>query len=68
METRRRSLLKAVIWNMMGLATMALVGFLATGSAALGGKLAVVNTALGLTMYVIYERIWAGIRWGRAHG
>lgn len=68
METRRRSLLKAVIWNVMGLATMSMVGFLATGSATLGGKLAVVNTALGLTLYVIYERIWAGIRWGRAHG
>ncbi len=68
METRRRSVLKAVIWNVIGLMTMSFVGLLATGSLALGGKLAVVNTALGLTMYVAYERIWAGIRWGRLHG
>lgn len=68
METRRRSVLKAVIWNAIGLATMALVGLAATGSLALGGKMAMVNAALGLTMYVIYERIWAGIGWGRSHG
>ncbi|SFK48081.1 DUF2061 domain-containing protein [Shimia haliotis] len=68
METRRRSVLKAVIWNVIGLVTMGIVGLIATGSLALGGKLALVNTVLGLTMYVIYERVWAGIRWGRAHG
>ncbi|WP_170595336.1 DUF2061 domain-containing protein [Ruegeria arenilitoris] len=67
METRRRSVVKAIIWNAMGLAVMTVVGLFATGSAAVGGALAVVNTAIGLTLYVIYERIWAGISWGR-HG
>ncbi len=67
METRRRSVVKAIIWNAMGLAVMTLVGLIATGSAAVGGALAVVNTAIGLTLYVIYERVWAGISWGR-HG
>ncbi|WP_377193543.1 DUF2061 domain-containing protein [Ruegeria meonggei] len=65
METRRRSVVKAVVWNVMGLMVMTLIGVLATGSAAIGGTLAVVNTAIGLTLYVIYERIWAGITWGR---
>ncbi len=46
---------------------MTLVGLIATGSAAIGGVVAVVNTAIGLALYVIYERIWAGIAWGR-HG
>ncbi|WP_170402681.1 DUF2061 domain-containing protein [Ruegeria arenilitoris] len=67
METRRRSVVKAIIWNAMGLAVMTVVGLIATGSAAIGGALAVVNTAIGLTLYVTYERIWAGISWGR-HG
>ncbi|WP_171211337.1 DUF2061 domain-containing protein [Ruegeria sp. HKCCA5426] len=65
METRRRSVVKAVLWNAMGLIVMTLVGLVATGSAAIGGTLAVVNTAIGLTLYVIYERVWAGITWGR---
>lgn len=49
----------------MGLIVMTLVGVVATGSAAIGGTLAIVNTAIGLTFYVIYERVWAGITWGR---
>ncbi|NOE25731.1 MULTISPECIES: DUF2061 domain-containing protein [Ruegeria] len=65
METRRRSVVKAIVWNAMGLATMTLVGLIATGSAAVGGALALVNTAIGLTLYIVYERIWAGISWGR---
>ncbi len=65
METRRRSVVKAIVWNVMGLATMTLVGLIATGSAAVGGALALVNTAIGLTLYIVYERIWAGISWGR---
>lgn len=68
METRRRSIVKAVIWNAIGLAMMALVGLVATGSMALGGKMALINAGLGLSLYVLYERIWAKVRWGRVHG
>jgi uncharacterized membrane protein len=38
---------------------------LMTGSAALGGALAVANTALGFVAYVLYERCWARVSWGR---
>ncbi|MFC3117355.1 DUF2061 domain-containing protein [Jhaorihella thermophila] len=58
--------MKAVLWNVIGLVVMAVVGLIATGSAAVGGTLAVVNTVIGLVMYVIYERIWARIKWGAA--
>ncbi|AZV77417.1 DUF2061 domain-containing protein [Parasedimentitalea marina] len=67
METRTRSLVKAVIWNIIGLAAMTLVGFLATGSASLGGVIALINTVIGFTMYLLYERVWSRIRWGRRH-
>ncbi|WP_092366327.1 DUF2061 domain-containing protein [Cribrihabitans marinus] len=65
METRWRSLVKAIVWNVIGLGVMTLVGLAATGSAALGGTMALANTALGFVMYLTYERVWAGIRWGR---
>lgn len=67
METRQRSVVKAVIWNILGLTVMTLVGVLATGSASVGGIMAVVNTAIGFVMYLLYERLWAGIGWGRRH-
>ena len=65
METRGRSVVKAVVWNVIGLVTMSLVGLVATGSAALGRTLALVNTGVGLVMYLAYERAWSAIRWGR---
>ncbi|MDX2485769.1 DUF2061 domain-containing protein [Antarcticimicrobium sediminis] len=65
METRKRSLVKAVIWNLIGLTVMAVVGLIATGSVALGGTMALINTGVGLVMYVGYERLWANIGWGR---
>ncbi len=68
METRGRSLVKAVVWNVIGLIVMTVVGFIATGSFGTGGIMAVVNTVLGFITYLIYERVWAGIHWGRTGG
>jgi len=65
METRKRSIVKALVWNAIGLAVMSLVGFVLTGSVATGGFIAVVNTVVGFCMYLGYERLWANIRWGR---
>lgn len=65
MDTRRRTVLKAVLWNLLGLLTMGLVGLAMTGSVALGGAMALVNTAVGFVAYVAYERFWAQVRWGR---
>lgn len=65
METRWRSVVKALIWNLIGLTTMVLVGVAATGSFKVGGMLALINTGVGLVMYVLYERVWAHIGWGR---
>lgn len=65
METRQRSVAKAVIWNLIGLGMMMAVGWLATGSLALGGSMALINAGLGLTCYFVYERVWANVTWGR---
>ena len=65
METHRRTLVKAVFWQVLGLSVMVLVGWVVTGSAVLGGTMALINTGLGFVSYVLYERFWARIRWGR---
>ena len=67
METRRRSILKAILWNAIGLAVMAAVGIAFTGSVTAGGAMAAANSAIGLASYFAYERVWAAIAWGR-HG
>ncbi|RBI74560.1 DUF2061 domain-containing protein [Roseovarius sp. TE539] len=68
METRKRTVVKAFLWNGIGLLVMGLVGLVMTGSALVGGTMALINTGIGLTTYVIYERVWARITWGRSHG
>ncbi len=67
MERPRRTLVKAIIWNINGLMVMSLVGYAMTGSAGTGGLMALVNTGIGLSLYVLYERIWSRIAWGRTH-
>lgn len=65
MDTNKRTLTKAVLWNLLGLAVMALVGFALTGSVATGGAMALINTVIGFVTYVAYERLWLRITWGR---
>lgn len=67
METAQRSVLKAVLWNLLGLVTMTATGYFLTGSVAMGGAMAVLNTAVGIVLYFGYERIWTRISWGRGH-
>ncbi|MFA7434509.1 MAG: DUF2061 domain-containing protein [Gemmobacter sp.] len=63
-ESRRRTLVKALLWQGIGLLSMTLIGWAMTGSVALGGSLAAINMALGFVTYVFYERFWARVRWG----
>lgn len=65
METGKRTITKAILWNVLGLLSMAGVGYAATGSLAVGGGLAAANTIIGFICYVIYERVWSRIHWGR---
>jgi len=64
MECKTRSVVKAALWTILGFAVMMVVGFFATGSWGLGGTMAVVNSGIGMISYVLYERLWARIRWG----
>lgn len=65
METRARTLVKSLLWTALGLVVMAGVGLAFTGSLAVGGGMAVVNAVIGFLSYLVYERVWSGIRWGR---
>ncbi len=66
METRTRSLAKAASWQVLGIVTMLVLGFLFTGSLSSGGALAVLSSLLGFVSYLLHERVWASIGWGLA--
>jgi len=65
MESAKRTVLKAIIWQITGIITMGIVGVFMTGSVAQGLGLALANTAVGTLTYIIYERVWTRVRWGR---
>jgi uncharacterized membrane protein len=65
MDTGKRTFVKTIIWQILGLLTMSLVGFAITGSLVSGGVLALANTGVGVVTYITYERIWSKINWGR---
>ncbi len=65
MDTARRTIAKAISWQVLGLGVMTLVGYGLTGSVAQGGRLAVITSLLGCVTYVVHDRIWERIDWGR---
>jgi len=65
METTRRTAVKAVTWQAMGLVAMSVLGFLYTGSWQSAGEFALGSAALGLVNFMIHEKLWARIAWGR---
>ena len=67
MDSKTRTFVKAVVWMALGFLTMGLVGLAVTGSVLAGAGMAILNSLIGLLCYVIYERIWARIKWGRSN-
>ncbi len=65
MDSAKRTVIKAIIWQITGIVTMGIVGVFMTGSVKQGLGLALANTAVGTLTYIIYERLWARVRWGR---
>lgn len=66
METHYRILVKALVWQGVGLLSMLLIGWVITGSAGLAGGLAVANVAIGFVCYLLHEQLWARIAWGKS--
>jgi uncharacterized membrane protein len=65
LESPARSIVKAVTWQAIGLVTMTLMGWLATGNLVAAGGLAVSGALSGFVCFILHERLWARIQWGR---
>ncbi len=65
MDTGARLLTKSLTWQISGLITMTLIGYLFTGSFTAGGALALVSVSVGFVCYLLHELAWRKVRWGR---
>ncbi len=65
MDTKARLATKSVTWQIMGLISMALIGYLFSGSMSVGGGIAIVGAIVGFFSYFVHEMCWSKIIWGR---
>jgi uncharacterized membrane protein len=65
MDTTIRLLTKAVTWQIAGLFTMTLIGFLFTGSISASSGIAIVGALTGFASYFVHEMAWSRVSWGR---
>ncbi len=65
METRARSIVKALTWRATALLITAGVVWLVTGEAKLAGEIALLDTLIKLGVYYAHERCWLKVRFGR---
>ncbi len=65
MDQKKRTLTKALTWQGVGLIAMTLIGYVTTGSLTAAGSMAATASVVGLITYVLHERIWDKINWGR---
>jgi uncharacterized membrane protein len=64
-DTPLRTIVKTLSWQGLGLLSMPAIGYAITGSVSAGGSIAAVSCAVGAVCYVIHERAWDRVTWGR---
>lgn len=67
METTKRLITKSFTWQVCGLFSMTLIGFLFTNSVAAGSGIAIAGSVTGFTFYFLHEMAWARINWGKTN-
>lgn len=65
MDSPRRSIAKALSWQGIGLVVTVLLGRLFFGSWQAASAFALTGQAVAVVVYVLHERAWARIDWGR---
>jgi uncharacterized membrane protein len=68
MDRPLRTVVKAISWQALGLVSMTGITYAITGSVAEGGLIAVVGAITGMFSFILHERVWTRISWGRSAG
>ena len=64
-ETRPRSLAKAISWRATGSIDTFIVSWFITGNTFFAGSIALTEIITKIVLYYFHERVWASVRWGR---
>lgn len=64
-ESRKRSLVKALIYRVICTILSFVVPYLLTGDWAFSVSFGLIYSAILIIVYYLYERVWNRIGWGR---
>ncbi len=62
--TRKRSLVKSIVWRIICIVVSILTTFLLTARWDLAVALGTLYNAITMVLYYFHERIWNRIKWG----
>ena len=65
LETRRRSMAKAISWRILAAIITACVALAMTHQIEFAAKIGLIDTAVKLLIYFFHERIWNKVNYGR---
>ena len=65
MDTRVRSLVKAVSWRLTGTLCTFLISYAILRDLTISGSIAVIQLTANTVAFYIHERIWNLIKWGK---
>lgn len=65
MDSTRRIILKAITWQIIGIFCMTALSYPHTGSLTIALTLSVSTSATGFIMYLVHEKLWNTVQWGR---
>jgi len=64
MESKIRTVAKALTWQVLGLAVTGALAWFHTGSLVTALSFALTTATSGLAFFFVHERIWARVSWG----
>lgn len=64
-ETTSRSLVKTLTWRITGSSSTFAIAYLITGSLGASSGIAIVQMIVNTVLYLVHERAWSRISWGR---
>ncbi len=65
METRSRSIVKALTWRVIALVITTMVVWIASGSIELAASVGLADTVIKLGAYYGHERYWLKVKFGK---
>ncbi len=64
-ESRLRSMVKSVVWRVLGIAVLALVTYVFTGSLIQSTAITFLHHSAFIFIYYFHERVWLRVKWKR---